>query len=499
MALDQDGKHADKGKEKNGDPGSGTRKPSNLGFSAIVLAAGQGTRMKSPLPKVLHPVAGRPMIERIVRAVQGAGASEVRLVVGHGQALVKPMVESLKVQCFEQKEQRGTAHAVRSAHPESLEGSVLILNGDHPLVTPEDLVEFMRIFNEEKLDLALVTAVVKKPGDLGRVVRQKGEIRAIVEARDASAETLKIKEVNAGIYILKPEALRKLLPKIKSENAKQEYYLTDLVYLAMEEGLRVQTILGKKSVAFGVNTQAELSRATQFIFRRKSQTLMESGVMVLNPKATYVEDSVKIGPGSVLYPNCFIRGKTEIGSFCVVEPHAFISECHLGDSVQIRAGSYLEGAEVKSRAVVGPYARLRPQADIGEEAQVGNFVEVKNATLGKKSKAAHLAYIGDAELGENCNVGCGTVFVNYMPNKEKHKTTVGDRVFVGSDVQLVAPLKIGDDAVLGAGSVITKDVPSGALAVTRAKQIIKENYLPKATYSVDLETEQEESAGGEKG
>lgn len=450
-------------------------------LTALVLAAGQGTRMKSPLPKVLHPVAGRPMIDRVLRAVKQAGAGEIRLVVGHGQALVRAVVGSLGVICFEQKEQQGTAHAVRAGQIETIEGNVLILNGDHPLLEGRDLQEFVKIFHDEKLDLALVTATVKNPGELGRVVRHRGDLKAIVEVKDASADTLKIHEVNTGIYLIKAEVLKELLPKIKNHNLKKEYYLTDLLSLALEEGYKVQALTGKPHVAVGVNTQAELARATRFIFAKKIKELMDEGVMVLDPKCTYVEDSVTVGAGSVIYPQSFLRGNTKIGSYSVIEPHVFISECTIGDSVQIRAGSYLEKSKVHNKCVVGPYARLRPESEISEEVQIGNFVELKNARLGKKSKAAHLAYIGDAEIGEDCNIGCGTIFVNYLPNKEKHRTKVGNRVFVGSDVQMIAPLEIGDDAVLGAGSVITKDVPARALAVTRAKQVIKEDYRPRET------------------
>lgn len=452
-------------------------------LTAIILAAGQGTRMKSPLPKVLHPVAGRPMIERVVKAVQKAGASEVRIVVGHGQALVRSVVQNWGVACFEQKEQLGTANAVLAAQIEALEGTVLIMNGDHPLIKDQDISQFLRHFRDEKLDLALVTAVVKKPAELGRVIRHHGELKTIVEVKDASADTLKIKEVNAGIYIVNSEVLKDLLPKIKNHNAKKEFYLTDILSLAIEEGYKVQGIISKPTVAAGVNTQIELARATRYLFKNKIKSLMESGVMVLDPNTTYVEDFVEVGPGSVLYPNCFLRGTTKIGSYSVIESQVFISDSVIGNSVQVRAGSYIEQSQVHNKCSLGPYARIRPGTEIFEEAHVGNFVELKNTKFGKKSKAAHLAYIGDADIGEECNIGCGAIFVNYLPNRKKYKTVLGNKVFVGSDVQLIAPLEIGDEAILGAGSVITKNVPAKALAVTRAKQFIKENYVPKDSES----------------
>lgn len=439
---------------------------------AIVMAGGKGTRMKSPLPKVLHPVAGRPMIEKVIKAVQGGGAGEVRVVVGHGQNLVRKVVEPYGVFCFEQKEQLGTAHAVRAADIDSIDGEVLIISGDHPLVDSQDIKNFIRTFREEKLDLAVVTAEVKKPGDLGRIVRQKGELRAIVEAKDASTDTLKIKEINSGIYLVRSRILDEYLPQIKNQNAKGEYYLTDLVSLCLDGRKRVQAIRSSPRVAWGVNSQSELAKATQFIFHRKVKKLMEEGVVVLDPRSTYIEDTVEVGAGSVIYPNSFLRGKTRLGVFCVVEPNVFVSDAQVGDSVQIRAGSYLEQCIVHHRCILGPYARIRPESEIFEEAHIGNFVELKKVKFGKKSKASHLTYLGDAEIGEEVNIGCGTITCNYGIDKRKHITKIGDRVFVGSDTQLVAPIEIGDDVIIGSGSTLTKSVPAKALAVARSKQVI---------------------------
>lgn len=448
-------------------------------LTVIVLAAGKGTRMKSPLPKVLHPVAGRPMIESVLRAAKGAGAHEIRVVVGHAKNLVKGVLESAGVKCFEQNEQLGTGHAVRMAQPENIDGDVVIMNGDHPLIEATHLKEFWREFRDERLDLAVVSTVVKDPGQMGRIVRHQGSLRAIVEAKDASSETLKINEINTGIWIVKAAVLADLLPRIGNQNAKGEYYLTDLLSIALEKRLKVNALKGPSAVAVGVNTQAELAAATRLVFRRKIARLMEEGVVVLDPRSTYVEESVEVGAGSVLYPNCFLRGKTRVGAFSVIEPHVFVSDSEIGDSVQIRAGSYLEQAQVQHRASVGPYARLRPETQIQEEAQVGNFVEMKKVVFGRKSKAAHLTYLGDAEIGSEVNIGCGTITCNYAADRKKYKTRIGDRVFVGSDSQFVAPVTIGDDAVIGSGSTITKDVPAKALAVARGRQVIKENYQPR--------------------
>lgn len=451
--------------------------PTNL--TMIVLAAGKGTRMKSPLPKVLHPVAGRPMVEKVINAAKEAGASEVRVIVGHGQALVKSVVEPLGCLTFAQDEQLGTAHAVRCAKPEDIDGDVVIMNGDHPLIEAQDVSDFVRNFRDDKCDLAVVTAVVKNPGEFGRIVRHHGVLKAIVEAKDASAETLKIQEINTGIYIVKAEVLEQYLPLIKNNNAKKEYYITDLISLAIESGLKVQAIKSTPKVAVGVNTQIELAKATKLLFLRKAKKLMEEGVMLIDPRSTYIEETVSVGAGSVIYPNVYMRGNTKVGSFCVIEPNAFISDCEIGQSVQVKAGSYLEHSYILHKASVGPYARLRPETVIGEEAHVGNFVEMKKVNFGRKSKAGHLTYLGDADIGEEVNIGCGTITCNYAVDKKKYKTKIGDRVFVGSDTQFVAPVEVGDDAIIGSGSTITKSVPAQALAVARGKQVNIENYMER--------------------
>lgn len=456
-------------------------------LTVIALAAGKGTRMKSPLPKVLHPVAGRPMIEKVIQASKQAGASEVRVIVGHGQNLVRQVVEPMGVACYVQDEQLGTAHAVRCAKPETIDGDVVIMNGDHPLIEGKDIKDFLRHFRDEKCDLAVVTAVVKAPGEFGRIVRHRGDLVAIVEAKDASAETLKIQEINTGIYVVKASVLAKYLPLISNNNSKKEFYITDLISMCIQDKCRVHAIKATPKVAVGVNNQVELAKATRLLYKRKALQLMEEGVLMIDPPTTFIEESVEIGAGSVIYPNVFIRGRTKIGSFCVIEPNAFISDSKIGDSVQVRGGSYLESAILHNKVSVGPYARLRPETEIFEEAHVGNFVEMKKVKFGKKSKAGHLTYLGDAEIGEEVNIGCGTITCNYAADRKKYKTKIGNRVFVGSDTQFVAPLEVGDDAIIGSGSTITKNVPAKALAVARGKQIIKENYTPKA---VDTETKE---------
>lgn len=449
-------------------------------ITAIILAGGQGTRMKSPLPKVLHPVAGMPMISKIISNCQRAEFDEIRLVVGHGQSLVKNVVDPMGVQTFVQKEQLGTADAVKSAQVDSIEGDVVILNGDHPLITVDDLKHFISDFREQKLDLAVVSVELDHPGEFGRIIRQAGQLRAIVEAKDAGPDALKIKEVNTGIYVVKADVLKKYLPVIKNNNSKKEFYLTDLISLAIESQLRVQALCSKnKNVAHGVNNQIELAAATRLVYQMKSAQLLNSGVIIIDPTNTYIEDTVVVGSGTVIYPGVFIRGKTAVGPFCVIEPNAFISDSVIDEAVQIRAGSYLEQAIVHSHAKIGPYARLRPDTEIGESAQIGNFVELKKVKFGKKSKAGHLTYLGDAEIGEDVNIGCGTITCNYAADKKKYKTIIGDRVFVGSDSQFVAPVTVGSDSIIASGSTITKDVPAEALAIARARQENKDGMAKK--------------------
>lgn len=457
-----------------------SKKENLKAFSAIVLAAGKGTRMKSPLPKVLHPVAGEPMINNVIRACRNAGAEEIRMVCGHGLNLVKPIVEAQNVKVYIQAQQLGTADAVRAAHPDSMEGTVVIMNGDHPLMEAEDIQGFVSEFHRRKLDLAVVTTELKNPKEFGRVIRHQGQLKAIVEAKDASADTLKIREVNTGIYIATSDILKELLPRIQNQNSKGEFYLTDLIGLAQDGHFAVDGLKGAKRVSFGVNTQQELAMATRLVFRRKAKKLLESGVILLDPLQTYVEDTVQVGPGSVLYPGVFLKGKTQIGSFTVLEPNVFVIDSRIGDSVQIKAGSYIERSQIANKCSVGPYARLRPETVLMDEAHIGNFVELKKVKFGKGSKAGHLTYLGDAEIGERVNIGCGTITCNYAVDKKKYKTIIGNDVFVGSDTQFVAPLTVGDHAVIGSGSTITKDVPARGLAVARGKQFTKENYVKVA-------------------
>lgn len=448
-------------------------------LSSIILAAGKGTRMSSPLPKVLHPVAGEPMINRVIQAVRGCGAEEIRVVVGYGEALLRQLLEPQGLVCCKQQEQKGTGDAVKSADPSSMSDHILIMNGDHPLASASRLEEAYVEFTNSECDLMVLTAELNNPASFGRIVRHQGELKAIVEVKDASSETKKIKEVNTGIYFVKREILEDYLPKVQPNNQQGEYYITDLVSLCVEDGKKVKAFITDPSMNFGVNTQKELALATKALFREKAFQLMEEGVMIIDPENTYIEESVQVGAGSIIYPGSFLKGNTVLNSFCVVEPNVFIQDSKIGQSVQVRAGSYLEKAKVGDQVILGPYARLRPETEIGPEARIGNFVEMKKVKFGAKSKANHLAYLGDAEVGENTNIGCGVITCNYAADKKKYKTVIGDNVFVGSDSQMIAPVEIEDDSIIASGSTINQKVPKGALALGRSKQVNKEGYAEK--------------------
>ena len=447
------------------------------GFSVIILAAGKGTRMKSPLPKVLHPTCGQPMIRKVITEYKKAGGKEIRVVLGFGQEIIRPIIEPMGVFCFVQKDQLGTADAVKAAEPSTLSGTVVIANGDHPLVHAKEIENLVNEFENSSLDLAVVSSKIKNPYGLGRIVRDSsGKLQAIVEEKDASHESKRIREINSGMYLVRGNIFEKILPLIDNNNQQKEYYLTDLVSLSISHGKSVDALCGSRRVSFGVNSQMELAQANKFLFRQKAKDLMDSGVMFLDPNNTYIEDSVTVKSGTLIYPGVHLKGNTHIGKGCTIGPNSFIEDSEILDSVQILSGTIISNSRIESLAQLGPYSHIRPQTKIGKEAKVGNFVELKKVNFGDGAKASHLTYLGDAEIGENTNIGCGTITCNYEKKKKKYVTKIGKNVFVGSDSQFVAPLTVGDGAVIGSGSTITKDVPANSLAVSRSKQVIKEDY-----------------------
>ena len=439
-------------------------------LNIIILAAGKGSRMGSSLPKVLHPVGGQPMIARILKMVNQIPSVEIRVVVGNGENFISSIAAKYNGLCFKQKEDAwGTAKAVEAACPDELKGDVLIMNGDHPLISLHDLNNFIKSHRELKSDFSIAGFNTKETNVFGRIICDGQQVTEIVEAKDVKEKNKTSSLVNTGMYLTKSETLSKYIKNIV-KNKSGEYYFTDIVSLCHKAGLKVRTVPVGWNVAFGVNTQQELSVAGNIIFENKCYELMNRGVIIVDMKNTYIESDVTVGAGSMIYPNVYLKGHTKIGSFCAIESHSFIFDSIIKNYVNIKSGSYIEKSQVDEKSIIGPYAHLREGSEIGKECKVGNFVETKKTKLGDGSKASHLSYLGDAEIGKKVNVGCGTVTCNYGVDRKKRQTKIGDEVFVGSGVQLVAPVKIGDKAVLGAGSVITKDVPKNSLALERSEQ-----------------------------
>lgn len=447
-------------------------------LSALVLAAGKGTRMHSDKPKVLHTLLGEPMLWYVLEAVKmlvaGKGAYTI---VGHGADLVRKQFPD--EQCILQKEQLGTGHAVLSAWPEILASKArwcLAVNGDTPLVEGRMLERFCAAMMDDEVDLAFVSTTLEDPASYGRVVRDgSGLVRGIVEAKDFDPKLHgePTGEINAGIYLLRVETMGPLLAKISADNKQGEYYLTDLVDLAVRDGLRVGTLnagdVGDSLSCMGVNSPLELADSEDALRRRTVQALLQSGVTIHLPESVSIGPRVAVEPGAEIFGPCELYGSVHLCRGAVLESHTWIKNSRIGAGSVVRSFSHLEGASVGEGCVVGPYARLRPDAVLEEGARIGNFVEMKKARLGKNAKASHLTYLGDAEVGEGVNIGAGTITCNY-DGKRKHRTEIGPRAFIGSNTALVAPVRIGADALVGAGSVITKDVPDASLAVARGKQ-----------------------------
>jgi len=444
------------------------------GISTIILAAGKGTRMKSELVKVLHPILGLPMLSYPIElSLNKINAKKTIVVVGHQADQIQERFKDLKIDFALQREQLGTGHAVLQAIPflQSFSGTVLILCGDVPLVRRETLRSFIDTYKENGSTLSVLTAVVEDPFGYGRILRNpEGWLEKIVEEKDASEEERAIREINTGIFCVKASFLKEGLTEIGRENAQGEYYLTDLVEIAKRNGLRCSAHIAADPVeVMGINTRIDLAMANDVLRREKLKDLMLSGVTIPDPKTTYIDRAVEVGKDTLLYPNCHLQGKTTIGERCIIEPNSKISDSIIGNDVTVRANSVITESKIEDGVSIGPFAHLRPLSEVKTRAKIGNFVEVKKSVIGKGSKANHLAYIGDSLLGEDVNIGAGTITCNY-DGFEKHQTIIGNRVFVGSNVELVAPVKVGNDSSIGAGTTITKDVPDGALAISRVKQ-----------------------------
>ncbi len=451
--------------------------------TALVLAAGEGTRMKSSLPKVLHPLCGKPLLLVLLDTLKEFKAERVLVVVGHQSGQVRQALGS-GVEVVLQEEQLGTGHAVMAAGPSlgPADENVLVLAGDTPLVTTATLKALSDQFFSAGAGASVLTMQLDNPTGYGRVVRgPDGQVAKIVEERDASGAERLITEVNTSIYLFKRQELFDCLEQVGNDNRKKEYYLTDVVERMLERGEQVTALqVDEASEAMGINTRAQLAEADRIMRERVNAHWMDEGVTVVDPRQTYIELGVSIGRDTVVHPFTFLTGATRVGRECSIGPFTRIADSTLGDRVTVTE-SVVREASIEEGASVGPYASLRPGTRISSGAKAGTFVEIKNSVVGRKSKVPHLSYMGDAVIGEEVNIGAGSITCNY-DGSQKHATTIEDGAFIGSDTMFIAPVRVGKGAVTGAGSAISKDVPAAALGVERSQQKNIENWKkPKAT------------------
>lgn len=447
---------------------------------AVILAAGQGTRMKSKLYKVLHPVCGKPMVQHVVDQVSNLHIDEIVTIIGHGADKVKSQLGEQSSYCL-QEEQLGTAHAVMQAKDllAGKEGVTIVVCGDTPLIKSETMEKLFNHHEETKAKATVLTALTEDPTGYGRIIRNgQGFVEKIVEHKDASDDERKVKEINTGTYCFDNQALFDALNNVSNENVQGEYYLPDVIEILKNAG---EVVTAYQTDDFeetlGVNDRVALSQAEKILRKRINTLHMRNGVSIIDPENTYIGTEVEIGSDTIIQPGTIIMGKTTIASDCLIGPNSEIKDCQVGEGTVIRqsvAHDSVIGAEVN----IGPFAHIRPQSQIDDEVKIGNFVEIKKASFGKGSKASHLSYIGDAEVGQDVNIGCGSITVNY-DGKNKFLTKIEDNVFIGCNANLVAPVTIGKGAYVAAGSTVTEDVPGNALTIARARQVNKENYADK--------------------
>jgi len=476
------------------------------GLRAIVMGAGQGKRMRSKLAKVLHPVAGRPMILYAVELAECVAGEGVAVVVGYQGDRVRPLLDApgrgtgpvsgrtRPPLIVEQAQQLGTGHAVMEAHAafqRARGGSAsayVILNGDTPLLRESTLRELVRQHETDKAAVTILTAVLEDPTGYGRIVRDRadgrndrseGRVRRIVEDRDASGDEARLREVNVGTYVVEGAFLSEALQKLQPQNVQREYYLTDVVGLAVERGLRVSaTTLRDPREGLGINTRQQLAEVEQAVRRQICDRWMQAGITIHDPATTYIDSEVEVGQDTVLYPNVALEGRTRIGEDCVIRPQTRIAESVLGNRVTVLDCCVIRESRLEDESTVGPFAHLRPGTVVRRAAKVGNFVEMKKTDLGEGSKANHLSYLGDTRVGKKVNIGAGTITCNY-DGLRKYETVIEDEVFVGSDTQLIAPVTVGRRAVIAAGTTLTQDVPADALAIARSAQVNRPGWAAR--------------------
>lgn len=447
-------------------------------LAVIVLAAGRGTRMRSARPKLVHALAGRALIEYPLRAAAVLGARPVVVVIGHGAEAVRAACDGYAARFAVQAEQRGTGHAALCAVPRlgRFDGAVVLVNGDLPLLSAATLRGLVDTHRAAGGGLALLTARLPRPDGYGRIVRADGRVVRIVEQKDATAAELGIDEVNVGVYCVGAAFLRATLPLLRPDNAQGELYLTDIVARAIAAGMRVADAPAPPAEVAQVNWRGELAAMEKVMRERINRRWMEAGVTLEDPDTAYIDADVEIGPDTVIGPNVQLRGRTRVGARCRFDGSALVRDARIGDDTHIKFGVVVADAEIGAQCEVGPFAQIRAGTHLAERVVIGDFVETKEARLAAGAKARHLTYLGDVEVGADTNVGAGTITCNY-DGFRKHRTTIGSRVMIGSDTQLVAPVTVGDDAYVASGTTVMKDVPPGALSYNVKTQRSREGWV----------------------
>jgi bifunctional UDP-N-acetylglucosamine pyrophosphorylase/glucosamine-1-phosphate N-acetyltransferase len=443
----------------------------------LILAAGKSTRMKSKYAKVLHRAGGAALIEHVVRTARSV-SMDISIVVGHSADKVKALIPAATF--VDQKEQLGTGHAVLSAREgfSGYIGDVLVLPGDVPLIGAETLEAFIKFHREGGFHASVLTADAPNPDGYGRIVRRNdNEVDSIVEHRDASPEVRRIPEINSSIYVFNAPVLFESLTKIRNNNAQGEYYLTDVIGILVSQHQKVGAFkVSNVEEILGINTRQELADVDRVMRRRKCEALMADGVTIIDPYSTFIDADVQIGADTIIYPSVQIQGQSVIGDDVTIHSGNRITNSRVGSYTVMLEGCVIVDSALGEHVYIGPYAHLRPGTELGDRVKVGNFVEIKKSTLGEGSKAPHLSYLGDATIGKNVNVGAGVITCNY-DGVSKHPTIIEDGAFIGTDSQLIAPVRIGKDAYVGAGSSVTDDVPAESLAIARGRQVIKEGWV----------------------